>query len=249
MATHHLTYQLPHRFPIALVRLSGELSTASMRPAHTALVEALMEEPTAVVVDMSGLQSADETAMALFPSIGKLAREWPGARLLLGALRPRVAAALPESGWLSQHDTVDQALAEASTDPVPQRVHRYLEPTVEAPKLAREMATHAWWDWGLDGRPSSAQVLASELVTNGVRHARTPLGFSITLRGETVRVSVQDWAPAPVRQRSPAETDLHGRGLIVVEAIAERWGSVPLGDGKVVWAELTGFASSERQVQ
>jgi anti-anti-sigma regulatory factor len=249
MPTHHLTYQLPHRFPIAVVRLSGELTAASMRPAHTALVEALMEEPTAVVVDMTGLESADESAMALFPAVGKLAREWPGARLLLGGLRPKVAEALPESGWVAAHDSVEQALAVASTDPVPQRVHRYLEPTVEAPKMARELATHAWWDWGLAGRPSSVQVLASELVTNGVRHARTPLGFSMTLRGKTVRLSVQDWAPAPVRQRSPAESDLQGRGLIVVEAIASRWGSVPLGEGKVVWAELPGVASSERQVE
>jgi anti-anti-sigma regulatory factor len=221
-----------------VVRLTGELTTASMRPAHTALVEALMEEPTSVVVDMSGLTGADETAMALFPAMGKLAREWPGARLLLGGTNPQVAEALPESGWVEEHGTVEESLAAASTDPVPQRVHRYLEPTAEAPRVAREMATHAWWDWDLPGRPNSAQILASELVTNGVRHARTPLGFSMTLRDGTVRLSVQDWAAAPVRPRSPSESDLQGRGLIVVEAIASRWGSVPLGDGKVVWAEL-----------
>jgi ABC-type transporter Mla MlaB component len=249
MVTHHLSYQLPHRFPIAVVRLTGELTAASMRPAHTALVEALMEEPTSVVVDVSGLVAADETAMALFPAIGKLAQEWPGARLLLGGLSDPVAQTLPDSDWVACYDTVDLALSAASTDPVPQRVHRYLEPTVEAPRIAREIATHAWWDWDLPGRPNSAQILASELVTNGVRHARTPLSFSMTLRGPVVRVSVQDWASEPVRQRSPAESDLQGRGLIVVEAIASRWGSVPLGDGKVVWAELSGVTSSERKVQ
>jgi ABC-type transporter Mla MlaB component len=238
MPTHHLTYQLPHRFPIAVVRLSGELTAASLRPAHTALVEALMEEPTSVVVDVSGLTGADESALALLPAVGKLASQWPRARVLLAGLRPSVADALPESDLIGRYDTVDDALAAASTDPVPHRVHRYLEPTVEAPRVAREMATHAWWDWDLPGRPSSAQILASELVTNGVRHARTPLSFSMTLRDDTVRLSVQDWVSTPVERRSPSESDLQGRGLIVVEAIASGWGSVPLGDGKVVWAEL-----------
>jgi len=247
MPTDHLTYQLSYRFPIAVVRLTGELTGTSTRPAHTALVETLMEEPTSVVVDLSGVTRADEAGLALFPAMGKLAREWPGARLLLCGLTPGVTAALPESGWVSVYDTLADALAAASTDPVPQRVHRFLEPTVAAPRVAREMATHAWWDWNLPGGPSSAQILASELVTNGVRHARTPLSFSMTLRDGRIRLSVQDWAAIPVRLRSPTESDLQGRGLIVVGAIAARWGSVPLGDGKVVWAELAVPPDPERE--
>jgi hypothetical protein len=40
------------------------------------------------------------------------------------------------------------------------------------------------------------------------------------------------------RRQSPSESDDHGRGLLIVEAVASAWGSAPTPDGKVVWAAV-----------
>ena len=53
----------------------------------------------------------------------------------------------------------------------------------------------------------------------------------------TIRIDVHDGATDPARVPDVAP-EVGGRGLRIVEALAERWGSDPLDAGKVVWAEL-----------
>jgi anti-sigma regulatory factor (Ser/Thr protein kinase) len=129
----------------------------------------------------------------------------------------------------------------AAAEPVPQRVQQRLEPTVHAPRAARELVADACADWGLPESAVAAEVIASELVTNAVRHAGTGIELRVTLRDDQLRVSVRDGAVGLARRQSPAESDSYGRGLLVVEAIAAAWGNVPLTDGKVVWAMLHRF--------
>lgn len=241
MPQSQLTSTVVHRFPIAVVRLQGQLTTADVSPSRAALVELLVEEPTSVVVDMAGLTVADDAAMALFPAVAELSARWPGAHLLMCGASAQVAQALQHvdgAGTVSLYDTCGEAIAVAAKDPVPRRLHQYLEPTAQAPRAARELAAHACWEWDLAEVATTAQVVASELVTNAVRHARTTVSFSVTLWGAQLRLSVRDWSSEPVRLRTPGESDEQGRGLLVVDTVASGWGHVSLGEGKVVWATL-----------
>jgi anti-sigma regulatory factor (Ser/Thr protein kinase) len=84
-----------------------------------------------------------------------------------------------------------------------------------------------------------AQLLASELVTNAVIHAATPLVLSLALDDGVLRVFVEDGderAPVMAAERGP-----HGGfGLHIVEELADAWGtSRRPGGGKVVWFELS----------
>lgn len=110
---------------------------------------------------------------------------------------------------------------------------------------ARELLRTQLTDWKIDGEVAeTAELLLSELVTNSLRHASTPPGREIGLRFATydgrLRVEVADanncW-PTP-RQASPE--DEGGRGLTLVQALAERWGCCPRrhGIGKATWVEL-----------
>lgn len=110
---------------------------------------------------------------------------------------------------------------------------------------ARELLRTQLTDWKIDGEVAeTAELLLSELVTNSLRHASTPPGREIGVRFATydgrLRVEVADanncW-PTP-RQASPE--DEGGRGLTLVQALAERWGCCPRrhGIGKATWAEL-----------
>jgi anti-sigma regulatory factor (Ser/Thr protein kinase) len=78
----------------------------------------------------------------------------------------------------------------------------------------------------------------SELVGNVVRHAGTPMDVTLTLRRPYLHVTVSDGSRAVARPGSPGLRAEGGRGLMLVRELTQRWGSAPLGDGKVVWAML-----------
>ena len=79
-------------------------------------------------------------------------------------------------------------------------------------------------------------LLTSELVTNAVLHACSPAEVTVVRRPRLVRIEVADADPTTPRKRAP--DDRGGRGLHMVEAVADRWGVEPLAAGKVVWFEV-----------
>jgi anti-sigma regulatory factor (Ser/Thr protein kinase) len=102
------------------------------------------------------------------------------------------------------------------------------------------------WEWGLESRGESTELVVSELVTNAVRAAQAVAQASsvrLWLLSDRAQVLILVWdasARLPVRVDASATAE-SGRGLMLVEAISERWGwyamQAPDG-GKVVWALL-----------
>jgi anti-sigma regulatory factor (Ser/Thr protein kinase) len=91
------------------------------------------------------------------------------------------------------------------------------------------------------------ELVASELVANAFLHARAPRSLWLqVLPGPRVLVAVRDGDPRPPRPRSAGLTETRGRGLRVVAALADRWGTTPDPWGKAVWAELAVPTHDER---
>lgn len=85
---------------------------------------------------------------------------------------------------------------------------------------------------------STAQVVVSELVTNAVVHARSDVDLVLRVDGPRLRVEVADHGGGrPAVLHPPPDAD-RGRGLLLVESLAERWGVRHDDHSKVVWAEL-----------
>lgn len=81
-------------------------------------------------------------------------------------------------------------------------------------------------------------VCVSEVVTNAVKHARSISEMRVTQVGETVRVVVTDTdaQPPELSERDPLGGS--GRGLLILDHLAARWGSHLTDGGKAVWFEL-----------
>jgi anti-sigma regulatory factor (Ser/Thr protein kinase) len=82
-------------------------------------------------------------------------------------------------------------------------------------------------------------LLATELVTNAVRHARGPIDVRVHVQDGMLRLEVADATVehGPQRRRAGAHDD-GGRGIELVERLSSRWGWDVIGPTKVVWLEL-----------
>lgn len=95
-------------------------------------------------------------------------------------------------------------------------------------------------EWGDYRLVEAAALLVSELVTNAVIHARSEVDLVIGRQGSraVLRVEVSDQSAEPPNLGSFDLDTLSGRGLALVEALADRWGVETHSAGKRIWFEL-----------
>ena len=112
--------------------------------------------------------------------------------------------------------------------------HLHLEPTPTSPRTAREFVSAHVRDLASSIR-DTVLLLTSELVTNGVLHARTALVLGVTTGADEVMVSVADDNTLHPTQPPPDFDRPSGRGLRLLDALADEWGVSDNSDGKIVW--------------
>lgn len=118
-------------------------------------------------------------------------------------------------------------------------VSREFDPVGATAHAARSFLQEALEHWGYAGTLlDDARLVISELVTNAVIHADTPLSVSVRAERAGVWLSVRDGSPTMPTPRAPSPRTASGRGLQLVAALSRDWGVEPTRDGKVVWAEL-----------
>lgn len=114
-----------------------------------------------------------------------------------------------------------------------------LAPEQESARLARSFVSGRLHDWGNTGVVDAAVLLVSELVTNAVLHTGQPLRLNISLSPAALTVAVTDLDPTPPRMNLSVDTMSEGgRGLLMVDLLASRWGVEAQATGKRVWFEL-----------
>ncbi|MEU6327350.1 ATP-binding protein [Streptomyces sp. NPDC047049] len=125
---------------------------------------------------------------------------------------------------------------------------KFFEAKPESISLARDFAVMTLKAWGQDAPADDVRLCVSELASNAFLHGtKRGHGFLVRLEADEdfVRLEVHDSrnchdcrAPQPA-VRHPADTDTTGRGLVIVDMLADGWGvevREPLG--KVVWSRF-----------
>ncbi|MGP9017822.1 ATP-binding protein [Streptomyces sp. BR1] len=105
----------------------------------------------------------------------------------------------------------------------------------EVRRALRELLGH----WGHSEPAHVAELLTCELVTNALIHTDHGAVVTATVAPAGLRVEVHDFMAALPRPHVPSADDgTHGRGLLLVQALADAWGVRAHEAGKVVWFEL-----------
>ncbi|MCF3961914.1 SpoIIE family protein phosphatase [Streptomyces fuscigenes] len=97
-------------------------------------------------------------------------------------------------------------------------------------------------DWADEDQVDSAVLMVSEIITNVLVHTDGDALVCAQTAGEsgsrTLRVEVADTSDQLPHRRKPGEMASSGRGLVLMEVLADEWGVDPRGDGKMIWFEL-----------
>ncbi|MFB7589029.1 SpoIIE family protein phosphatase [Streptomyces sp. NPDC056169] len=185
--------------------------------------------------------------------------EQPGSDIDTGldALSEAIASGPPQAEALADHlserlwerwgsgDDVALLVLRRSPDPgTPRapRIHQYIhQADPQGLSDARAAVTQALRDWGLPELADDAELLTGELLVNVLLHTEGGAVLTLEVLPEPVRrvrLSVQDRSSAWPRRRTPGEAATSGRGLLLLDALASRWGVEPRGEGKAVWCEI-----------
>jgi anti-sigma regulatory factor (Ser/Thr protein kinase) len=115
---------------------------------------------------------------------------------------------------------------------------------------ARLHARQVLGEWVVPVDVDTAELLISELVTNGLKAAwatgsRQPIALTLSAGSAVLAIEVWDGNPHPPVLREldgdvPLLDEESGRGLFLVNSLSEKWGWYPTGNpaGKVTWCEL-----------
>jgi sigma-B regulation protein RsbU (phosphoserine phosphatase) len=124
--------------------------------------------------------------------------------------------------------------------PEPPREARIrLAPEPQSVSVLRRLVGRLLASWRLDPLVGGdIDLLASELATNAILHAATPLTVIVRYLGPVIRVEVGDGSSEAPRRRPAGDDDLDGRGLLIVQGLARAWGVLPTRTGKRVWFEV-----------
>ncbi|MDI9883379.1 SpoIIE family protein phosphatase [Streptomyces sp. HNM0645] len=209
-------------------RLEYPVATVELDPGQTLLLytDGLVEQPGADLDDgmrqlTTAIRGGSKNLQMLADQLCEEVDERGGdddVALLL--LQRRGAYAPHTGGRLQQHV--------AQNDP-------------EALSSARHMIRAAVRAWGAADRSDEIELAADELITNALMH--TDGGAIVTVRVLTgserrLRAEVEDSSSALPRRREAGDAGVSGRGLMLVDRLADVWGVESRGTGKCVWCEF-----------
>ncbi len=241
-----LTIELERTHPIVRLRPSGVLDSITAPDLGAALLEAVAEQAAGVVIEVDGLDVADGIGLAVVATVAKQNRTWPGTDLVFAGPNDRLHEEARRLGVLDYVPMCpDRSVAQAhlTESPVPPWRREHIAADRNAPGLARTAVAEFCAELGIGGDAKlvseTAQLVASELVTNAVVHAGTPIELTLRLVAPLLHIAVRDHGAGHAKITGLLDESAEsGRGLVLVEALSSSWGNFVPPFGKIVWATV-----------
>jgi anti-sigma regulatory factor (Ser/Thr protein kinase) len=214
---------------------------------RTALVSAPKVE---VINELTDARAAVDAAAQLDPHVvllrvelsnvidnrvlGALRDIAPQARILLHAFVAPVAAP-GRRRWIGR--LIDRVVATRDAPTLEARLELAGDPA--SVPLARSLLAQLLGQWEMEDFVDLAELLITELVANAIRHVPGACAVELTRCDDALHIAVIDSGAGMPDLQNPGISAFGGRGLHIVAALSDAWGTDRLEDGsKAVWAQL-----------
>jgi anti-sigma regulatory factor (Ser/Thr protein kinase)/anti-anti-sigma regulatory factor len=237
-----LTIEVAHAHPVVMLTPHGVLDAYTAADLRAAMLDAVADQGAGVIVDVSDVTVGDDIGLAVLSSVGQENRRWPTVGLTLAGASTDFTTAGERIGifsYVASCPDAATAVAELEAVELPPRRRISIPADRNAPSVARAAVLDFCHEQVVTGSTEAAQLVASELVTNAVVHAGTPMQLTLRLVSGLLHIAVRDSGDGQARIRGTVDESAEsGRGLVLVDALATSWGSFVPPFGKIVWATL-----------
>lgn len=222
----------------------GLLDSRTYRPLRDRIIKAALDEPSAVIVDVTNLQVPAESAWAVFTSARWHVERWPEIPIMLVCEHRDGRSVIARNGitrYVPVYPTVRAAI-EALGHPSPQRIRRraraFLPIGLASLVRTRELVDEWLTAWSQEELIPVAKVIATALVENAVAHADSEPSLRLESDGSAVTIAVEDRSHTPAGVRENSGSRGPPTGLRIVSTLCRAWGNAPTPSGKTVWAVI-----------
>jgi hypothetical protein len=221
----------------------GTLDSTTYRTLRDTIINAALDEPAAVIVDVDDLAVPAESAWVVFTSARWHVNRWPEIPIMLVCSHAMGRSAIARNGvarYVPVHPSVDHAVAALTNHSYRhrRRARAALSSGRESLRQSRQLVEGWLTAWGKPDLVAVAKIIVTALVENVLQHTGSPPSVRLESNGDTVTVAVEDGSRMPP---TLSETRLAAdvpTGLSMVDLLSRVWGNAPTPSGKTVWAVI-----------
>jgi hypothetical protein len=221
---------------------NGTLDTSTYQSLRDRIIKAALDEPTAVIVDVTHLHVPTDSAWVVFTSARWHVGRWPEVPIMLVCEHPAGRSAIARNGvghhvpvYPSVQAAIDAALCTGSPPPR-RRARAELPAQLTSLSSARELVTEWLTEWSQIELIPVTKVVVTAFVENALQHTDSRPSLRIEFDGSVVTVAVEDASHDPAGLREDPKPYGAPSGLRIVSALCRAWGNSPTPAGKTVWA-------------
>ena len=226
-----------------MLTVEGVLDSETYRTLRDEIIQAALDEPAAVIVEVSELCIPFTSALAVFTSARWLIGHWPDVPIMLVCGQQAGRSALTRNGvvrYIPVHPSTKTAVAALSSYPQRhrRRARAALPATPDSLRHSRELVEEWLTAWAKPDLVAVAKVIVTTFVENVLQHTDAAPNLRLECSGDTVTVAVEDDSRAPPTLSEMRMATGTPTGLRILGALCRVWGNAPTPSDKNFWAVI-----------
>jgi anti-anti-sigma factor len=228
---------------VVVLTVKGVLDSSSSSALRDIIMEATLDGPSAVIINVSRLQVPAESTWSSFIGVRWQVHTPPDVPIVLVCAdratretitRSEVARFMPvyatEKGAMKALDRLTRRSVQHADAELPAN----LTSLRESRRLVREWLTA----WSQSALIPVALVVVNVFVENVLEHTGSVPMMRVEADGASATIAVSDGSSTPALRLPSPEQGIDVSGLAIVAALSRAWGSTPTSSGKTVWAVI-----------
>ncbi|CQD02669.1 stas domain-containing protein [Mycobacterium europaeum] len=228
---------------VAILTVDGVLDTGNSASLRDHILQATLDEPAAVIVNISGLKVLDDSASSTFIGAYWQIRANPHVPVVLVCAHRGTREAITRNGAAyfmpvyATEKAATKALSQQSRRAV-RRADAQLPADLTSLRESRRLVREWLTAWSQSTLIPVALVVVNVFVENVLEHTASVPVVRIESHGTTATIAVSDSSHAPALRLPPPANGIDVSGLAIVDALSRAWGNTPTAAGKTVWAVI-----------